>query len=82
MQIEYVENLTCKPLTDGVGDYVSTSLSEYANGSVEQAEANAGSAQMALGRLVNVLCEKNILTAEDVITIAESFDKEPKLING
>lgn len=82
MQIEYTENLTLKTWQCDVKEYVSTSLSEYANGSVEQAEANAESAQEALGRLVNILCEKNILTAEDVVTIANSCDKEAKLISG
>lgn len=80
MKIKYTINHSNITDEGEVSEYVSASLVEWSGGSVEAAALNGRSAQEALGRLVEALCDKDLLTAEDVVAIADSYDKEPKFI--
>ena len=77
MEIEYTRAFSTVKV--GVEDYVAGSLYDDRDGCTEQAEANATSAQEALGRLVNILCERGALTVEDISIIAGSNDTAIKV---
>jgi len=80
MRIEYTVSHSTRTEVDDVEEYVANSIYDWEEGHVERAHANAEKAQKALGRLIDVLCEKGLLSAKEVVAIAETFDKEPKLI--
>jgi hypothetical protein len=70
---EFGESATIK-----LEDYVLDALEreDYYTGALEAASAAATNCGAALGRLCEVLVEKNILTLDDVVYIANSYDKE------
>ena len=79
MEIEYTRAFSTVKVGDLVEDYVAGGLYDDRDGCTEQAEANATSAQEALGRLVNILCERGALTVEDISIIAGSNDTAIKV---
>jgi len=56
-----------------VPDYIASKLRGENEDGPKEALINAISAQEALGRLCNLLAEKEILTAGDIMYIAEDF---------
>lgn len=81
MKIDYTDRYTSVVDRDEVSAFVVGELFDQGyEGQVEKAGANAERAQEALGRLVSIMCDKGMLTADDVVIIANSSDIETKLI--
>ncbi len=68
-----------KEQTQSVAYYVERKLEGRADGRLESAAESAHNAAKALGRLVELLAERGVLDADDVVLIAGGFSTEASL---
>jgi hypothetical protein len=74
-----VDSYVCKNIVN-VSDYVEACLEEGGDDMAEVARLNAISGHKAIGRLCEILAEKNILTADDIELIAEGYVRNAEFI--
>lgn len=65
----------------GIGEYMEVKLSPGCEGELEQIKSDLKNTQRALGRLCEILVEKDLLNFEDLTYVAEdSLTKEEDLV--
>lgn len=79
MKITTTQRFTKGKCTIPIPTYIGQALMPYSSGQVEAAREAGDNATEALGRLINVLAGKGLLTAEEIVTIAGTVDQEPQL---